>query len=148
MQKKIKIKIITESIDCIPTYATLDAAAADLKANISEDIILLSGEAKLIPTGIFLEIPNGFEVQIRPRSGLALKNSVTVLNTPGTIDSDYRGEIKVILINHSKSNFIIEPKMRIGQMVIAPTYQAEFIKTTKLSTSIRGEEGFGHTGTH
>ncbi|NGX28270.1 MAG: Deoxyuridine 5'-triphosphate nucleotidohydrolase [Candidatus Anoxychlamydiales bacterium] len=148
MNKKIKVKIITEDNDCIPTYATLDAAGADLKANISDNITLAPGESKLVPTGIFLEIPTGFEAQIRPRSGLALKNSITVLNTPGTIDADYRGEIKVILINHSKQNFIIEPKMRIGQMVLAPTYQAEFVKTQELSISTRGEGGFGHSGTH
>jgi len=146
--KKIPINIIASDDDCVPKYATLGAAGADLKANISDNIILSPGEAKLISTGIFLEIPSGFEVQIRPRSGLALKNSVTVLNTPGTIDSDYRGEIKVILINHSKVDFCVEPKMKIGQMILAPTYQAEFIKTEKLTTSIRGEKGFGSTGTY
>ena len=147
---KIQVKIITKDDldDCIPVYATKDAAGADLKADILDDIDLLPHESILVPTGIFLEIPKNFEVQIRPRSSLALKHKVTVLNSPGTIDSDYRGEIKVILINHSNETFKITKKMRIGQMILAPIYQAEFIKVEKLSISNRGEGGFGHTGTH
>jgi len=147
---KIQVKIITKDDldDFIPVYATEDAAGADLKADILEDIDLLPHESILVPTGIFLEIPKNFEVQIRPRSSLALKHKVTVLNSPGTIDSDYRGEIKVILINHSNKTFKITKKMRIGQMILAPIYKAEFIKVKKLSISNRGEGGFGHTGTH
>lgn len=145
---KVQIKILIKDDDdeLIPTYATEFSAGADLKANIETDINLLPSQSFLVPTGIFLEIPNGFEVQIRPRSGLALKNQITVLNTPGTIDSDYRGEIKVILINHSKEVFTIKPKMRIAQMVIAPIYQAEFNKSKNLAFSTRGEGGFGHSG--
>ncbi|NGX49846.1 MAG: Deoxyuridine 5'-triphosphate nucleotidohydrolase [Candidatus Anoxychlamydiales bacterium] len=147
---KIQVKIITkdDSDDFIPVYATKDAAGADLKADILDDIDLLPHESILVPTGIFLEIPKDFEVQIRPRSSLALKHKVTVLNSPGTIDSDYRGEIKVILINHSNEAFKITKKMRIGQMILAPIYKAEFIKVEKLAISNRGEGGFGHTGTH
>jgi len=145
---KIQVKILVEDDNDIPTYATKDSAGADLRAKIDKDINLLPKQSMLMPTGIFLEIPQGFEVQIRPRSGLALQNKVTVLNTPGTIDSDYRGEIKVILINHSDEIFVIKPKMRIGQMIIAPIYQAEFIKSEKLAISTRGEKGFGHTGAY
>ncbi|MFA6119305.1 MAG: dUTP diphosphatase [Parachlamydiales bacterium] len=146
--KKIDVKIILQgdNDELIPVYATDGAAGADLKANIETDIELHPKESILVPTGVFLQIPNGFEVQIRPRSGLALKHKITVLNTPGTIDSDYRGEIKVILINHSNEVFIITPKMKIAQMVIAPVCHAEFIKSNELSASIRGGLGFGHTG--
>jgi len=144
--KKIEVKITVEDDEFIPIYATKDSAGADLKAKISKEIKLLPNEKILIPTGIFLEIPKGFEVQIRPRSGLALKNMITVLNTPGTIDADYRGEIKVILINHSKEVFTIYPKMRIAQMILAPIYQAEFIKSKKLAITSRKGGGFGHSG--
>jgi dUTP pyrophosphatase len=145
---KIKIKIVLtdDKDELIPTYATEQSAGADLKANVLDEIDILPGESLLVPTGVFLEIPEGFEVQIRPRSGLALKNKITVLNTPGTIDSDYRGEIKVILINHSNEVFRVTPFMRIAQMVVAPIFQAEFIKTNKLVETSRQEMGFGHTG--
>ncbi|MEI6531321.1 MAG: dUTP diphosphatase [Chlamydiota bacterium] len=129
-----------------PHYASAGAAGADLRAYLKEDLILLPGETALVPTGIKLEIPAGFEVQIRPRSGLALKQQITVLNTPGTIDADYRGEIKVILINHGKEPFTIEPEMRIAQMVVAPCYQAKFTVKENLSSSSRGAGGFGHSG--
>jgi len=149
---KVQVKIITKDDDDenIPKYSTLFAAGADLKANITKNIILSHSKTALVPTGIYLEIPKNFEVQIRPRSGLALNSGITVLNTPGTIDSDYQGEIKVILINHSNEDFIITPKMRIAQMVLSPVYRAEFIKCKKLSLtqSSRGVKGFGHTGTH
>ncbi len=147
---RVQIKIITkdDSDDLIPIYATDSSAGADLKADILDDIELLPHESVLIPTGIFVEIPKNFEIQIRPRSSLALKHKVTVLNSPGTIDQDYRGEIKVILINHSNDIFKITKKMRIAQMIIAPIYRAKFIKVKKLSLSNRGEGGFGHTGTH
>ena len=101
----------------------------------------------MIPTGIKVEIPSGYEIQVRPRSGLAAKNQITVLNTPGTIDSDYRGEICIILINHGKKTFVIEPKMRIAQLVLAPVVQAEFVNKNILAESSRGEGRFGHTGT-
>lgn len=145
---KIQVKILIKDNDedFVPVYATQYSAGADLKAKIESDINLLPNESILVPTGIFLEIPKGYEVQIRPRSGLALKNKITVLNTPGTIDSDYRGEIKVILINHSREIFVIKPKMRIAQMVLMPVYQVEFVKSNDLSLSTRGEGGFGHTG--
>src|SRR3990167_3569169 len=126
---KIDIKIKIEDEDFLPKYATDEAAGADLKAFIKEDIILKKGQSTLIPTGIFLEIPKNYEIQIRPRSGLALKNQITVLNTPGTIDADYRGEINVILINHGKNPFIVTPKMRIAQLVLAPYIQALFINS-------------------
>lgn len=140
------IYISTDDDEFIPEYASKNASGADLRAKISETIILKPGESVKVPTGIYLEIPNNYEVQIRPRSGLALKHQITVLNTPGTIDADYRGEICVILINHGKCDFLIEPKMRIAQMVLSPTYKANFIKKEELSVTSRGGEGFGHTG--
>ena len=145
---KLKVKILSKNKKYIPIYATKDAAGADLKAAIEDSIFLNPGKSTLVPTGIFLEIPSGYEVQIRPRSGLALKNQITVLNTPGTIDSDYRGEIKVILINHSSEVFEITKDMRIAQMVVAPIYQAEFNTVSELALSNRGEGGFGHSGSH
>ncbi len=138
----------SEDEDYCPQYASQEAAGADLKASIKEDITLQPSESVLVPTGIYLELPNGYEAQIRPRSGLALKHQITVLNTPGTIDADYRGEVKIILINHGKSPFVIFPKMRIAQLVIAPVVQAEFIlKKEELTATKRGGGGFGHTGT-
>jgi len=144
---KIKVKIIAKDDSYIPIYATLEAAGADLFAAIENKTVLEPGKSSLIPTGIFLEIPKGYEVQIRPRSGLALNFQITVLNTPGTIDSDYRNEIKVILINHSDKPFIIEPKMRIAQMIVAPYFKADFFKTEVLEASLR-REGFGSTGAY
>ena len=138
-----------EAQDLLPEYATEGAAGADLKANIEEPIALLPGQRVLIPTGLRVEIPLGYELQVRPRSGLALKHGITVLNTPGTIDSDYRGEIGVILINLGESTFIIEPKMRIAQAVFASVVQARFVSINQeesLTATARGERGFGHTG--
>lgn len=132
----------------MPLYASEGASGADVRAEIAEEIVIAPGESKLIPSGIFAEIPSGYEIQVRPRSGLALKHSVTILNTPGTIDADYRGEIGVILINHGKIPFVVTPKMRIAQFVLAPVVQAEFVLTDVLASSVRGEQGFGHTGTH
>lgn len=134
------------SSDLEPVYSSEAASGADLKADITEDIVLLPGIQQLVPTGIFLEIPPGFEAQVRPRSGLAAKSAVTVLNTPGTIDADYRGEIKVILINLGKEDFIIKRGDRIAQMVFAPVVRAQFEKTSDLSESVRGAGGFGSTG--
>lgn len=148
MEKKVPIIIQAEDPELIPCYATDLAAGADLRAYITESIILKPGESRLIPTGIRTEIPKGYEIQVRPRSGLAFKKGVTVLNTPGTVDADYRGEIGVILINHSEKGVEITPKMRIAQMVLAPVVQAEFKLADSLTATTRGEGGFGHTGTH
>jgi dUTP pyrophosphatase len=132
----------------LPTYGSEEAAGADVRALLEEELVISPGERKLVRTGIRLEIPKGFEVQVRPRSGLALKHGITVLNTPGTIDSDYRGEVGVILINHGKAPFVVTPKMRIAQLVFAPVLHACYIEEDKLGTTERGEGGFGHTGTH
>lgn len=146
--QNIEVPLLCDEPDLVPLYASDLAAGADLKANIPETVILQPGEAKLIPTGLRFEIPAGYEIQVRPRSGLALKHGVTVLNTPGTIDADYRGEVGVILINHSNKAFAIEPRMRIAQLVLAEVVQASFIRREELSTTRRGEGGFGHTGTN
>ena len=119
-----------------------------MKAHIAESMPLQAGERILIPTGLKFAIPLGYEIQVRPRSGLALKNGITVLNTPGTIDADYRGELGIILINLSQDEFVIQPGMRIAQIVLAPVVQARFISTQELSETARGVNGFGHTGTH
>ena len=130
----------------LPKYETAGSAGMDLTASIDEDIIIKSGEIKLIKTGIAIALEKGFEAQIRPRSGLALKNGITVLNTPGTIDSDYRGEICVILINHSSLDFTVSRGMRIAQMIIAKYEQAEIIEVENLDETVRGKSGFGSTG--
>jgi len=129
-----------------PVYGSKLASGADVKANIENDIHIPPGESSLIPTGIRLQIPEGYEGQIRPRSGLALKHLVTVLNTPGTIDSDYRGELKIILINHGKSTYTVHPDDRIAQLVFSMVIQAEFIQKKELTASDRGRNGFGSTG--
>lgn len=146
--KKIKVAINIEKEECLPIYGSDLAAGADVKAYITENIVIAPGASKLIPTGIKVSIPDGFEIQVRPRSGLALKHQITVLNTPGTIDADYRGEVGVILINHGKESFVVTPGMRIAQIVLAPVYQAEFVREESLSATSRGAGGFGHTGTH
>ncbi|MBA3705018.1 MAG: dUTP diphosphatase [Bacteroidetes bacterium] len=143
----MKIKIINKSKHKLPGYATRSAAGMDLHANLEEAIILKSLERALVPTGLFLEIPVGFEAQIRPRSGLAFKNGITVLNSPGTIDADYRGEVKVILVNLSNHEFTINDGERVAQMVIAKHEQAEWIEVEQLIDTERGAGGFGHTGT-
>ena len=130
----------------LPKYKTKGSAGMDLEAALAEDFILESGKSALIKTGIAIALEEGFEAQIRPRSGLALKNGISVLNTPGTIDSDYRGEIGVILINHSQENFTIMPGMRIAQMVISKYEQAEIQIVENLDETVRGEGGFGSTG--
>lgn len=131
----------------LPAYATEHSAGMDLLAAVSEDVTLAPGERKLIPTGIAFALPEGFEAQVRPRSGLALKSGITVLNSPGTIDADYRGEVGVILINLGAEPFTITRGMRIAQMIIAPYSRAAWNITTSLETSARGEGGFGSTGT-
>jgi len=129
-----------------PDYQTEGAAGIDLLAAIDQDIILPGGEIRLVPTGICLAIPPGFEGQVRPRSGLALKHGVTLLNSPGTIDSDYRGEIKVIMINHSREDFRIQRGMRIAQLLISAFVRAELQERTAIGSTARNEGGFGHTG--
>lgn len=144
----LEIPICSEREEFFPAYASQLAAGADVKACIPSDIALAPGCSMLVPTGIRVAIPKGYEIQVRPRSGLALKDQVTVLNTPGTIDADYRGEIQVILINHGKKDFVVKPGMRIAQLVVAPVYQASFIHVSELSDTQRGHNGFGHTGVH
>jgi dUTP pyrophosphatase len=129
-----------------PVYQTKLAAGADVCADLEQPLEILSQNFALIPTGLFFEIPEGFEIQVRPRSGLALKFGITVLNTPGTIDADYRGELKVLLINHGKEPFVVEPKMRIAQIVVAKVEQGAFFEANALSDTERGSNGFGHTG--
>lgn len=129
-----------------PAYKTTYAAGADIKAELEKDIIMKPLSRVVVPTGIYLEIPEGYEAQIRPRSGLAAKYGVTVLNSPGTIDSDYRGEIKIILINFSDEDFVIHNEDRIAQMIIAPVVQGNFIKDDNLNDTARGSGGFGSTG--
>ncbi len=130
----------------IPVYSSAFASGADIKAHVKESVVLNPGERKLIPTGMFLDIPVGFEAQVRPRSGLAVRYGVTVLNTPGTIDSDYRGEIKIVLINLGEMAYTINDGDRIAQIVFSPVIQAEFIEKMELSVTDRGEGGFGSTG--
>ncbi len=142
----MKIKIINKSKHELPAYATQAAAGMDLRANLDEPIVLKSLERTLVETGLFIELPEGYEAQIRPRSGLAFKNGLTVLNSPGTIDADYRGEIKVILVNLSKEDFTINNGERVAQMVIAKHEQAEWIEVEQLIETARGEGGFGSTG--
>lgn len=142
----MQIKIINSSKHPLPAYATELSAGMDLRANISEPIVLKPLERRLIPTGIFIALPKGFEAQIRPRSGLALKKGITVLNTPGTIDADYRGEICAIIVNLSADDFVIEDGERICQMVVTRHETAEWIEVDTLDKTERGEGGFGHTG--
>lgn len=143
--KEIKVKIILEEGAALPFYATTGSAGMDIRANIKEPITLKSLERKLIPTGIKMEIPTGYEVQVRPRSGLALKSGITVLNSPGTIDADYRGEIGVILINLSNEDYIIQPQERIAQLILNEIAQMSLQKVTSLEVTNRAG-GFGSTG--
>jgi dUTP pyrophosphatase len=145
---QLEIPTCADDEDLLPSYASTLAAGADVKACLDAEEILKPGCSTLVPTGLRVAIPEGYEIQIRPRSGLALKEQVTVLNTPGTIDADYRGEIKVILINHGKKDFVIKPGMRIAQLVVAPVFQASFVPVEELSDTARGINGFGHTGVH
>ena len=143
----IKVKVLDNSIT-LPKYETASSVGMDIRAFIPEGKIEIEPqERKLIPTGLCLEIPKGYEVQIRPRSGLALKNGITVLNSPGTIDADYRGELRVILINHSAERFSITNEMRIAQMVVAQFSRVDLFEVEDLSETVRGEGGFGSTGT-
>jgi len=142
----MKIKVVNKSGAALPQYATPCSAGVDLRAAISEPIVLKSLQRAMVPTGLYMAIPEGFEGQVRPRSGLAAKRGVTVLNTPGTIDADYRGEIKVILVNLSADEFVIEPGERIAQMVFARHEKAEWEEVESLDETSRGEGGFGSTG--
>ncbi|MBQ7422114.1 MAG: dUTP diphosphatase [Prevotella sp.] len=142
----IQIKVVNKGHQPLPAYATPLSAGMDLRANIEEPIILHPMERRLIPTGLHIALPAGFEAQIRPRSGLALKKGITVLNTPGTVDADYRGEIMVLLINFSQEDFIVNDGERIAQMIIARHEQGEFVEVNVLDETERGEGGYGHTG--
>jgi len=144
----MKVKIVNRSRHPLPEYATSLSAGMDIRANIDQPVLLKPLERKLIPTGLFIELPAGYEAQIRPRSGLAIKKGITVLNSPGTIDADYRGEVCIILVNLSSEDFIITDGERICQMVIAAHAQAEWIEVRELTESDRGEGGFGSTGKH
>ena len=147
IKKEMKVKIVNKSENPLPEYSTIKSAGLDLRANNEKDIILRPLERKLVPTGIYIELPEGFEAQIRPRSGLALKKGITVLNTPGTIDADYRGEIGVILVNLSQEDFVIIKGERICQMVIGRHEQVSWTLVSEVEESDRGSGGFGHTGT-
>lgn len=142
----IQIKVINKSHHPLPQYATALSAGMDLRANIPEPVTLKPMERRLIPTGLFIALPPGFEAQVRPRSGLALKHGITVLNTPGTIDADYRGEVMVLLVNFSAEDFVVADGERIAQMVIARHEQAEWEETDQLDETVRGAGGYGHTG--
>lgn len=142
----MEIKIVNKSDNELPAYSTMLSAGMDLRASLTAPVVLKPTERKLIPTGLFIELPEGYEAQIRPRSGLALKKGITVLNSPGTIDADYRGEIGIILINLSAEEFVIENGERICQMVVASHETVQWNLVEKLEDTARGEGGFGHTG--
>ena len=142
----LKIKVVNRGHQQLPAYATPQSAGMDLRANLDEPLTLHPIERKLVKTGLFIALPEGYEAQVRPRSGLALKHGITVLNTPGTIDADYRGEVGVLLINLSQDDFVIEDGERIAQMVIARHEQSEFVVVEELDETERGAGGYGHTG--
>ena len=142
----MKIEVVNRGHQPLPAYATAQSAGMDLRANIGEPIVLRPMERKLIPTGLYIALPPGYEAQVRPRSGLALKRGITVLNAPGTIDADYRGEVGVLLINLSQEDFIVNDGERIAQMVIARHEQGEFVEVETLDETERGAGGYGHTG--
>ncbi len=144
--QEVEIKIINTSKNNLPEYATHGSSGLDLKANLDAAVVLQPLERAMIPTGIFIELPYGFEAQVRPRSGLAFKHGITCLNSPGTVDSDYRGELKVILINLSNESFSVNHGERIAQVVISKVEKANWQPVVKLESSQRGEGGFGHTG--
>lgn len=144
----LPVRLINKSKHPLPQYATEHSAGLDLRANLDASIILAPGEYRLIPTGLFLELPEGTEAQVRPRSGLAFKHGITVLNSPGTIDADYRGEVGVLLINHGKEAFEIKDGERIAQLVIASYLRVTLAESADLRGTERGTSGFGHTGTH
>ena len=142
----VKIKIVNRGSQQLPAYATPESAGMDLRANVAEPVVLRPLERRIIPTGLYMALPPGYEAQVRPRSGLAFKHGVTVLNSPGTIDSDYRGELGVLLVNLSNEDFTIQAGERIAQMVIARHEQGEFVEVGELDDTERGAGGYGHTG--
>lgn len=142
----IQVKVVNKGHQPLPTYATPMSAGMDLRANIDAPVVLRPMERRLIPTGLHIALPAGYEAQVRPRSGLALKHGISVLNTPGTIDADYRGEISVLLVNFSSEDFVVNDGERIAQMVIARHEQGEFTVVDALDPTERGEGGYGHTG--
>ena len=142
----MKVQVVNKGHQPLPAYATVQSAGMDLRANIDEPIVLKPLERRLIPTGLHIALPDGYEAQVRPRSGLALKKGITVLNSPGTIDVDYRGEVGVLLIILSQEDFVVNDGERIAQMVIARHEQAEFVEVDVLDETERGEGGYGHTG--
>lgn len=144
----MKVQIINKSHHQLPQYATQQSAGVDLRANLSEPVTLAPLQRALIPTGLFISLPVGYEAQVRPRSGLAIKKGITVLNSPGTIDADYRGEICIILVNLSNEPFVVNDGERVAQMVIARHEQAEWIEVETLDETERGAGGFGHSGQH
>lgn len=142
----IEVKVVNASKEALPAYQTPLSAGMDLRANVAESVLLQPGQRTLVPTGLRIELPAGYEAQIRPRSGLALKHGITVLNSPGTIDADYRGEIQVLLVNLSEQAFEIKQGERIAQMVVARHERVQWLETAELSDTERGAGGFGHTG--
>lgn len=142
----VKIKIVNRGSQQLPAYATPESAGMDLRANITEPIVLHPLDRRIIPTGLYIALPTGYEAQVRPRSGLAFKHGITVLNSPGTIDSDYRGELGILLVNLSNEDFTVEAGERIAQMVIARHEQGEFVEVEELDDTERGAGGYGHTG--
>ena len=147
-QVEIKFKRLRKVLNHIPlpSYATKGSAGLDIYAAIEKPISLPHGAIEMVPTNISVEIPEGYEIQVRPRSGLAAKHGIGILNSPGTIDSDYRGEVKIIIINFGKEDFVIQPAERIAQLVVSKVYTAKFIETKELNNTSRGKGGFGHTG--
>jgi dUTP pyrophosphatase len=144
----MRIKIVNTSDNALPAYETAASAGMDLRASLAEPVQINPLQRAIIPTGLFIELPLGFEAQVRPRSGLAARSGITVLNSPGTIDADYRGEIKIILVNLSQESFTVKHGDRIAQMIIASHEKAEWVESKELNSSDRGAGGFGHTGTH
>lgn len=144
----MNIRIINRSKHPLPEYGTPHSAGMDLRAELQEDVILKPLQRALVPTGLYIELPEGYEAQVRPRSGLAIKHGISVLNTPGTIDADYRGEIRVILINLSDTDFVVKDGERIAQMIVSKHEKAEWVQVDELQETERGEGGFGHTGRH
>ena len=142
----MNIKIINLSQNPLPAYETEASAGMDLRANLNEDVVLKPMQRLLIPTGLFIELPTGYEAQIRPRSGLALKHGITILNSPGTIDADYRGEVKILLINFSYTDFVVKNGDRIAQMIVASHEKVSWSQTEELTETTRGTGGYGHTG--
>ena len=143
----IPVDVVTDNLE-LPKYATAHSSGMDVAYNGVIDIVLTPGERRLVPTGLFVAIPVGYEIQVRPRSGLALKHGITLVNSPGTIDADYRGEIGVIMMNNGQQDFVVTPGMRIAQLVLAKVEIMEFNRTDVLPSTDRGEGGFGHSGTH